>query len=88
MGCSRESIQFLLTQVINLQWSISKIDSKLFWIVISKTHIISEDINVVGNKESSCTENQGLQHEGMSKDGNTYAFKCKYLKLSFLMCLV
>jgi hypothetical protein len=33
-------------------------------------------------------KNQGLQHEGMTKDGNTYAFKCKYLKLSFRMCLV
>jgi hypothetical protein len=29
-----------------------------------------------------------LQHGGKSKDGNNYAFKCKYLKLSFLMCLV
>jgi hypothetical protein len=43
-GCLRESIQSLLTQAINLQWSISKIDPKLFWIVISKTHIISGKI--------------------------------------------
>jgi hypothetical protein len=50
--------------------------------------ITVRDINVVGNKELSCAENQGLQHGGKSKDGNIYAFKCKYFKLSFLMCLV
>ena len=47
---------------------------------MSKTHIISgEDIDVVGNKELSCAENQGLQHGGKPKDGNNYAFKYKYL---------
>jgi hypothetical protein len=30
---------------------------------------------------------QDLQHGGKPKDGNNYAFKCKYLKLSSLMCL-
>jgi hypothetical protein len=28
------------------------------------------------------------QHGGKPKDGNTYVFKCKYLQLSFLLCLV
>ena len=34
------------------------------------------------------SKSRGLQHGGKPKDGNNYAFKCKYLKLSFLMCLV
>jgi hypothetical protein len=55
---------------------------------IQNPYHLGEDIDVVGIEESSCAENQGLQHGGLSKDGNTYAFKCKYLKLSFLMCLV
>jgi hypothetical protein len=81
--------QFLLTQAINLQWSISKIDPKLFWIVISKTHIISGKMLMLWEiKNYTVQKNQGLQHGGKSKDGNTYVFKYKYLKLSFLMCLV
>jgi hypothetical protein len=67
---------------------IFKIDPRLLKFIVFKLISSREDINVVGNKESSCAENQGLQHGGMSKDGNTYAFKCKHLKLSFLMCLV
>jgi hypothetical protein len=55
LGCLRKTIQ--LTQAINLQWSISKIDPRLFWIIISKTHIISgKGIDVVGNKELSYAE--------------------------------
>jgi hypothetical protein len=55
---------------------------------IQNTYHLGKDIDVVGIEESSCAENQGLQHGGPSKDGNTCAFKCKYLKLSFLMRLV
>jgi hypothetical protein len=67
---------------------IQRLTQSYFNLLYSQLISSREDINVVGNKESSCVENQGLQHGGMSKDGNTYAFKCKYLKLSFLMCLV
>ena len=89
MGCLRELIQFLSTQAINLQIIyIFKIDPRLFQHVIQNPYHLGEDIDVVGIEESSCAENQGLQHGGLSKDGNTYAFKCKYLKLSFIMCLV
>jgi hypothetical protein len=31
-------------------------------------------------------KNQDLQHGGKPKDGNNYAFKCKYLKLSCVLC--
>jgi hypothetical protein len=55
--------------------------------VLNSYHL-EEDIDIVGNKELSCAKNQGLQHGGKSKDGNFYALKCKYFKLSFLMCLV
>jgi hypothetical protein len=55
--------------------------------VLNSYHL-EEGIDVVGNKELSYAKNQGLQHGGKSKDGNFYAFKCKYFKLSFLMCLV
>jgi hypothetical protein len=87
--CLSGLIQFLLTQAINLtMFYISKIDLKLFWIIISKTHHLEQDIDVVGNKGLSCVENQSLQHGGKPKDGNTCVFKCKYLQLSFLLCLV
>jgi hypothetical protein len=33
-------------------------------------------------------KNQDLQRGGKPKGGNIYAIKCKYLKISFLMCLV
>jgi hypothetical protein len=46
-----------------------------------------EDINVVGNKESSCAETQGLQHGGKSKDGNTYALSESILNYLFLCVL-
>jgi hypothetical protein len=55
---------------------------------MAQGHISLSDIDVVGNKELSCAGNQDLQHGGKPKDGNIYAFKCKYLKISFLMCLV
>jgi hypothetical protein len=74
--------------LINSRSIYSRLTQSYFNLLYSKLISSREDINVVGNKESSCAENQGLQHGGMSKDGNTYAFKCKYLKLSFLMCLV
>jgi hypothetical protein len=71
------------------KWSsYSRLTQGYFNLLYSKPISSREDVNVVGNKESSCVENQGLQHGGMSKDGNTYAFKCKHLKLSSLMCLV
>jgi hypothetical protein len=65
---------------------IFKIDLKLLQF-ISKLISSREDIDVVENKELSHGRNQILQHEEMSKDGNTYALKCKYLNLSLLMCL-
>jgi hypothetical protein len=33
-------------------------------------------------------KNQSLQLGEKPKDGNTYVFKCKYLQLPFLLCLV
>ena len=89
MGCLRKLIQFLSTQAINLQMIyIFKIDPRLFQYVIQNPYHLGEDINVVGNKELSCVENQGLQHGGKPKDGNIYVFKCKYLQLLFVLCLV
>jgi hypothetical protein len=68
---------------------IPKIDPKLFWIVMSKTHIISGKILMLWEtKNYPVPKSQDLEHGGKPKDGNNYAFKCKYLKLSFLMCLV
>jgi hypothetical protein len=43
--CLSGLTQFLLTQAINLtMFYISKFDPKLFWFIISKTHIISSKI--------------------------------------------
>jgi hypothetical protein len=51
-GAWKNQFKFLLTQAINLKWPISKIDPKLFWIVISKnSYHLGEDIDVVENKE-------------------------------------
>jgi hypothetical protein len=55
---------------------------------IWNSYHLGKDIDVVGNKEIPCAKKQGLQHGGKPKDGNIYAFKCKYINLSFLMCLV
>jgi hypothetical protein len=84
LECLRELIQFLLTQAINLQdWP--KVISIYY---IQNSYHLGESIDVVGNKGLSYAENQVLQHGGVPNDGNTYAFKCKYLKLLFLMCLM
>jgi hypothetical protein len=75
LGCLRELFQFLSTQAINLQWSIySRLTQSYFKLLYSKLILSREDIDVVGNKRLSYAENQGLQHWGMPKDGNSYAF--------------
>ena len=87
MGCLRELIQFLSTQAINLQMIyIFKIDPRLFQHVIQNPYHLGEDIDVVGIKELSCAELQGLQHGGKSRDGNIYILKCNYLNSSYVLC--
>jgi hypothetical protein len=55
---------------------------------MSNTHIISRNIlYVVGNEEISCAKNQGLQHEGKPKDGNTYLLSANILEYHFLCVL-
>jgi hypothetical protein len=53
---------------------------------IQNSYHLGKDINVVGNKESSCAEYQSLQHEGKPRDGNIYILKCNYLNLSCVLC--
>jgi hypothetical protein len=54
---------------------------------LKNSYHLEQNIDVVGDKGLSCVENQSLQHGGKPNDGNTYVFKCKYLQLSFLLCL-
>jgi hypothetical protein len=52
LGCLRESIQFLLTQAINLQWSTyPRLSQGYFKLLCLKLISSQEDIDVVGNKE-------------------------------------
>jgi hypothetical protein len=89
LECLRKSIQFLLTQAINLQWSISMIDPRLFFKLLCLKPISSRGKYwCCRNKELSCAETTRPTTWRKPKDGNIYAFKCKYLKLSFLICLV
>jgi hypothetical protein len=85
LGCLRELIQS--TQAINLQMTTySRLTQGYFNLLYSKLISSRKDINVVGNKESSCAEYQSLQHGGKSKDGNIYILKYNYLKLSCVLC--
>jgi hypothetical protein len=52
LGCLKESIQFLLTQVINLQWSTyPRLTQGYFKLLCLKLISSWEDLDVVGNKE-------------------------------------
>jgi hypothetical protein len=55
---------------------------------MSNAHIISRKIlYVVGNEEISCAKNEGLQHGGKPKDGNTYLLNANILEYHFLCVL-
>jgi hypothetical protein len=63
---------------------ISKIDPKLFQIIMSKTHIISGKILMLWEiKNYPMRKDQGLQHGGKPKDGNTYVLSARILNYHF-----
>ena len=84
LGCLRKSIQFLLTQAINLQWSTYPRLPQGYFKLLCLKLISSREDDWWNNP---MPKSQDLQHGGKPKDGNNYAFKCKYLNYHFLCVL-
>ena len=88
LGCLGKSIQFLLTQAINLQWSIyPRLTQGYFKLLCLKLISSWEDVDVVGSEEILYAKIQGLQHGGKPKDGNTYLLSASILEYHFLCVL-